>query len=149
VVEAVDALPEPPDGLVEVVALGDQLVVLRFDLAEFLFREEINRAETVALAADPVEPLFDFGDFRQFGVYFDFGNLRRTGWFDVEEVADFMFNVGQAALGAVAAFLGACRLGRPLRARPGRLCRPLPAPFPPPPGGRRPRGARPRRSRSR
>ena len=67
-VEAVDALPQPPDRLDEVVALGGELGVLRLDFAQFLLGEQIDRAEPFALAADAVELGFDFGDLRQFGV---------------------------------------------------------------------------------
>ena len=78
---------------------------------QFLLGEQVDRAEALALAADAVEFFFDFADRRQLGVGLELGELRRAGRFNVEEVADFMFDVGEAALGAIAAFLSARGFG--------------------------------------
>ena len=64
-IEAVDALAQPPDRLDQVVALGGELAVLRLDLAQFLLGEQIDRAEPLALAAYAVELGLDLGDRRQ------------------------------------------------------------------------------------
>ena len=99
-------MPQPPDGLDEVVALGRQLGVLRFDFVEFLFGEQIDGPQTLAFAPDAVEPRFDVANLRQFLVRFDFGDFSGTRRFYVQEIADLMFDVGEAAVGAVTALLG-------------------------------------------
>ena len=45
------------------------------------------------------------------GVRLDFGDLGRLRRLDVEDFADFVLDVGEPALGAVAAFLGAGGFG--------------------------------------
>ena len=50
---------------------------------------------------------FDVGDLRQFLVGFDFGDFGGRRRLYVSSIADLMFDVGEAALGAVAALLGA------------------------------------------
>ena len=49
--------------------------------------------------------------FRQLLAGFELGDLCRAGGFDVEQIADFVLDVGEAPPGAVAAFLGARRFG--------------------------------------
>jgi hypothetical protein len=62
VIEAVDALAQPPDCLDQIVALGGQLAVLPFDLSQFLLGEQVDRAEPFAFRLDALDLAFDLGD---------------------------------------------------------------------------------------
>ena len=103
----------------------DELVVLGLDLAQFLLGEQIDRAEPLALAADAVELRLDLGDLRQLGAGLELGELRRCGRLDVEHLADFVLDIGEPALGALAAFLGARGFGARLADRFERAARRL------------------------
>ena len=64
-IEALDALAQPLDRLDQIVALGDQAVVLGLDLAQLFLGAQIDGAEPLALAADAVEAFLDLGDVGQ------------------------------------------------------------------------------------
>ena len=102
-VEAVDALPQAADRFDEIVALGGQLAVLGFDVGKLLLRQEVDRAEAFALAPDALELALDLADLRQWLISLELGDLCCCRRLDVEEVADFVFEIAEASLGAVAA----------------------------------------------
>ena len=81
------------------------------DLAQFLLGAQIDRAETLALAAEAFELFFDLGDRRQLGARLDLGEFGGAGRLDLQHVADFVADVGKPALGALEAFLGARGFG--------------------------------------
>jgi hypothetical protein len=51
-VEALDALPQPLDGLDEVVALGRERLVLGLDLPQFLLGAQVDGPESLSLPPD-------------------------------------------------------------------------------------------------
>ena len=85
--------------------------MLLLDLAQFLLGEEVDGAEALALAVDAFEPAFDVGDRRQLGARFDFSKLGGAVRLDFEPLADFVGEIGEPALGGVAAFLAAGGFG--------------------------------------
>ncbi len=63
-VQALDALAQLVDRGDQVVALGGEVVVLLLDLAQLFFGAQIDRAEPLALAAQPLQRRLDVGDDR-------------------------------------------------------------------------------------
>ena len=61
----------------QVVAFGGQRCVLGFDLAQFFFGAQIDRAEPLALAPQPFERCFDFGDLRYLFARLDARRVRQ------------------------------------------------------------------------
>src|ERR1700683_1575455 len=111
VVETLNTLPEAADRLDKVVPFGAELAVLSLEFAKLLFSEQINRPEALALAAQPVEFSFDLRDRRRLIALLDLGNFGGGSRLDIQEVANFVLDVGNAAPGAVAALRRARRFG--------------------------------------
>ena len=90
--------------------------MLRLDLAQFFLGAQIDGAEPFALAPQPLERRLDVGDLRQGGAGLEGGQFGKAGGLDFQHVVDFAGDVGEAALGALEAFLGAAeRLARGAR----------------------------------
>ncbi len=81
--------------------------MLGLDLAQFLLSAQVDGAEPLALAPQPLQPLLDLGQIGQCLAFLDFGDRGDRGGLDLQHVVDFAANVGQPALGAFEAFLGA------------------------------------------
>ena len=106
-VEADDALAQPGDRFDQIVALGGERGVLGLDLAQFFLGAQIDGAEPLAVAAQPFELGLDRGDVRQHGVRLDAGEARDRIGLDLEHLVDLVGDVGESALGAFDALLGA------------------------------------------
>ena len=74
-VEALDAEPQLLDRLHQVVALGGERGVLGFDLAQFFLGAQVDRAQPLALAAQPLQPFLDLGELGQRLALLDLGKF--------------------------------------------------------------------------
>ena len=81
--------------------------MLGLDLAQFLFGAQIDRAQPLALAAQPFELFLDLGEVGQRLAFLDLGQCGDRRRLDLQHVVDFAADVGEPALGALEAFLGA------------------------------------------
>ena len=81
--------------------------VLGLDFAQLFLGAQIDGAEPLAVAAQLFEVFLDLGERRQFRARLDLGESRHGMRLDFEHVVDFALDVGETALGAVHAFLGA------------------------------------------
>ena len=106
-VEALDALAQLRDRRHQIVALAGERCVLGLDLAQFFFCAQVDRAQPLALAPQPLELLLDIRQFRQRLAFLDLGQLGDGGRLDFQHVVDFAADVGKPALGALEALLGA------------------------------------------
>ena len=77
---------------------------------QFLFGAQIDGAEPLALAPQLFEIGLDLGHVRQHRAFGNLGQCRHALRLDLQHLADFMLDIGEAALGAFAALLGAAEL---------------------------------------
>ena len=84
--------------------------MLGFDLAQLFLGAQIDSAEPFAFAPKPLEVGFDLGRRRAAPCGLDAGEVRRLGRLDLQHFLDLVADIGQPALGAFEAFLGARRL---------------------------------------
>ena len=110
-VEALDALAQPLDRFGEVVALGDEAGVLRLDLLQLFLGAQVDGAEPLAVAPQLVEPLLDRRDLGQRVARRDLGERRDVCRLGLEHLADFVRDVGGAAVRGLEPLLGARLLG--------------------------------------
>ena len=107
-VEALDAQPQFLDRFHQVVAFGGEVGVLGLDLAQLFLGAQVDRAQPLALAAQPLQRCFDLGQFGQRLAGLDARPESATAdGLDLQHVADFAADVGEPALGALEALLGA------------------------------------------
>ena len=111
VIEAVDALAQPPDRFDQIVALAGEFGVLAFDLLQFLLGEQIHRAEPLAFLLDALDLGLDLGDRRHRRVGLELGDFGGRHRLDAQSFADLVFDVGAAADGGIVALLGAGGFG--------------------------------------
>ena len=88
-----------------------ELLVLLFDLAQFLLGEEIHRAEPLTLLFDALDLGLDLGDRRGLGIGLEFRDFGRGRRLDLQDFADFVLDIGEPAARAVVALLATRRLG--------------------------------------
>src|SRR5260370_19962456 len=93
-----EALPQPLERLDQVVALAGERAVLRLDLAQLFLRAQIDGAEPLALAAQPLNLGFHLGDVRQRLVGRDPGKACDLGGPDLEPVVNFPSDLAEPAL---------------------------------------------------
>ena len=91
-------MAQPLDRFGEIVALGDEAAVLRLDLAQLFLGAQVDRAEPLALAPQLLQPLLDVRDIGQFRARRDLGKRRDVLRLGFEHLADFVRDVGGAAL---------------------------------------------------
>ena len=83
------------------------VVVLGLDLAQLFLGAQVDRAQPLALAAQPFQRRLDLGQVRQFIARLDAGKFCDGRRLDLQHVVDFAANVGKPPLGALEALLGA------------------------------------------
>ena len=106
-VEALDALAQLLDGFHQVVALGGERGVLGLDLLQFLVGAQVDRAEALALAPQPLQGRLDLGDVGQRLVGLHLGKFRDRRGLDLQHLANFVLDVRVAPLGRFEALLRA------------------------------------------
>ena len=109
---------QPRDRLDQVVALGHELVVLLLDLAQFLFGAQVDGAEPLAVAPQPLKIGFDRCDVRHFAVGVEACKGGDAFRLDLQHLPDLVRDVLEAALGALDA------LSRTRRFLAGARCAP-------------------------
>src|SRR5262249_14338015 len=123
--EALDARAQPLDRLAAIVALAGERAVLRLDLAQLLLGAQVDGADVLAAAAQLLQLVLDVHDVGQRRARLDLGHGGDLGRLDLQHLADLVADVGEPALGALVALLGARRLLARAAHRSGRRRRRL------------------------
>ena len=80
------------------------------DLVELFLGAQVDGAQPLALAPQPLEPLLDLGGLGQLGARLELGQLRHRLRRHLQHLADLAGDVGEPPLGALEPLLGARRL---------------------------------------
>src|SRR6185312_17274140 len=106
-VEGRDAVAQPPDRRRQIFALARQAVIAPFDLRRLAFGDEIDRPHIVALAYQPLEPIFRLAQIRQFFPVVDIGAVEYLARSAFETFGDPRLDFAALGPGMVAIGLAA------------------------------------------